>query len=84
MTLTPEQFDKLVTKKEFNEFKDEIKGDVVELKEKMDKMIGMLEKSATKDKNHETEHVFNIAAHDRFEKRITRTEKALKLAPTLS
>jgi len=56
--------DELVTKREFTE--------------KMDFVINMLQKSAKEQEIHDTEHVANMAMHDRFEARITRTEKALK------
>jgi len=43
-----------------------------EFNEKLDIVIGMLEKSAKKEKDHDIEHVANIAAHDRFESEITK------------
>lgn len=63
MELSPEQFNKLVTKDEFYEFKED-------MDEKMNIMISMLEKNSTKEKDHDMEHVSNIAAHDRFQKEI--------------
>lgn len=63
MELSPEQFNKLVTKDEFYEFKED-------MDEKINIMISMLERNSTKDKDHDIEHVSNIAAHDRFQKEI--------------
>lgn len=60
MTLTPEQFNKLVTKDEFNELSQKVET----LDGKIDLVIGMLEKSAKKESDHEIEHISNIAAHD--------------------
>lgn len=52
----------------------DIKSDIVVIKK-------ILEKDAKKQKIHEEEHVANIGAHDRFENRIIRVEKELKLDP---
>lgn len=71
MTLTAEQFNKLVTKVEFNELKDE----VGEIKTGVRKILNLLDGKATKDKNHEIEHISNIATHDHFERRIKQLEK---------
>jgi len=102
MNITEEQFNKLVTKKEFNGLetkvdkletkvdkletkvdklsievlgtKEDVKGlkkelgeFKVEVNEKLDILISMVEANTTKDKTHEQEHTANIAAHDRFE-----------------
>lgn len=53
-------------KDEVHEFKDEFKEFKEEVNEKFDIIIGMLEKSTKVEKDHEMEHVANIAAHDRF------------------
>jgi len=46
----------------------------------MDIVIGMLEKSAKKDSDHETEHISNIAAHDRFQRDIDQLKTQVKVS----
>jgi len=77
MTLTPEQFNKLATKDDLNNFKQEIKGSMVtkqEFHNVMDVVIKKLD-------NIEHAFVSNQAAHDRFESRLERIEKHLGLNP---
>lgn len=71
MELSPEEFNKLVTKDEFYEFKED-------MDEKMNIMISMLKKNSTKDKDHDIEHVSNIAAHDRFHKEIEQIKNQIQ------
>jgi len=78
MTVTPEQFNKLVTRDEFSENSARTDERFDELNEKMDIVIGMLEKSAKKDADHETEHISNIAAHDRFQRDIDQLKTQIK------
>ncbi|MFH0891347.1 MAG: hypothetical protein V1867_01040 [Candidatus Falkowbacteria bacterium] len=77
MTLTPEQFNKLVTKDEFNGLSDKVDN----IAEGIHDILGALD--AQKKKLDDIEHAFvsNQAAHDRFEKRLERIEKQLKLKP---
>lgn len=77
MTLTPEQFNKLVTKDEFTEFKDEM----MEMKADVKKLLTAVDGLAKKTENADLSSVSNQAAHDRFENRITRIEKAHNLKP---
>jgi phosphoribosylaminoimidazole-succinocarboxamide synthase len=77
MTLTPEQFNKLVTK-----------ADLRQLEDKFDTMTGHMSglvtavDSIVKDMVIiKQELVANQVAHGRFDRRIGRTEKALKLKP---
>ncbi len=74
MTLTPEQFNKLATKEDLKNYatKDEVREFKDEVLTAVDKVM---------DKLDDIEHAFvsNLAAHDRFEERIIRLEKALKL-----
>ncbi len=80
MTLTPEQFNKLVTKDEFNELKREINESMVTKQEfhtVMDAIIKKLD-------NIEHAFVSNQAAHDRFESRLVRIEKHLGLQVELA
>jgi hypothetical protein len=79
MTLTPEQFNKLVTKDEFNELSQKVET----LDGKIDLVIGMLEKSAKKESDHEIEHISNIAAHDRFQGDIDTIKTQIKLSTTV-
>lgn len=79
MTLTPEQFNKLVTKDEFNELSQKVET----LDGKIDLVIGMLEKSAKKESDHEIEHISNIATHDRFQGDIDTIKTQIKLSTTV-
>jgi len=80
MTLTPEQFNKLATKDDFNKL-DVMVG---HLEKKSDQVLDVLDTVVKKLDNIEHAFVTNLAAHDRFEKRIERLEKALKLEPMFS
>ena len=82
MTLTPEQFNKLATKKDLEGFKNEVQQNVVSKNEFHDVMDTVVKKLD----NIEHAFVSNLAAHDRFEERIAKSEeriagieKALKL-----
>ncbi len=75
MTLTPEQFSKLATKDDLENFKNEVRQNTISKNEFHNTMDSVLKKLD----NIEHAFVFNIAAHDRFEERILKLEKALKL-----
>ncbi len=79
MTLTPEQFNKLATKDDLKDLvtKNEIGDFKNDVMDNFDKVVKKLD---------DIEHAFvsNQAAHDRFEKRITRIEKHLDLDPMFS
>ena len=75
MPLTPEQFNLLTTKADFNELRNEVK----ELKDEVHKVVNTLDKVAQQLNNIEQSFVFNMAAHDRFEIRISTVEKKLNL-----
>ncbi|OGF27670.1 hypothetical protein A2303_00375 [Candidatus Falkowbacteria bacterium RIFOXYB2_FULL_47_14] len=77
MTLTPEQFNKLATKDEFNELSNDLK----DVKKGVGQLLTAMD--AQRKKLDDIEHAFvsNQAAHDRFEKRLERIEKQLKLEP---
>ncbi|MDD4900581.1 MAG: hypothetical protein PHS62_00505 [Patescibacteria group bacterium] len=66
MTLSPEQFNKLVTKDEFNELKTEIK----EMGANVKRILTGVDGIAKKHQTFEVELTANQAAHDRFEERI--------------
>ena len=78
MTLTPEQFNKLALKEDLKEFvtKAELTGAKSEILGAVDAVVKKLD-------NIEHAFVSNLAAHDRFEKRITRVEKKLELSPAI-
>ncbi|MFH1413161.1 MAG: hypothetical protein ABIG10_04040 [bacterium] len=81
MTLTPEQFNKLATKDEFNELKEEVKELRKEFNEFKNNIFDVLDCMVKKLNNIEHSFVYNLAAHDRFETRIGKTEKHLNLNP---
>jgi len=66
MTLTPEQFNKLVTKEEHNE----LKAKVDKMDNKLDKLLEAVEGITTQHKTFVEEMLSNQVAHDRFESRI--------------
>ncbi len=76
MTLTPEQFNLLVTKEDLKDFYTK-----TEMDEKFDKVLTAVDGVAHKLDVIEHAFVSNMAAHDRFEKRLVRIEKELKLGP---
>jgi len=63
MTLTPEQFNKLVTKEEFNSLEKRVEN----MDLKMDRLLEAVEVIATKHQVFELELISNRAAHERFE-----------------
>lgn len=76
MTLTSEQFNQLVTKDEFNGFKK-----YVATKEGISNLYDAIDAVMRKLNNIEHAFVSNQVAHDRYEARITRTEKHVGLSP---
>lgn len=76
MTLTPEQFNKLATKDDLRNYytKQEMDG-------KFDQVLTAVDKVMVKLDNIEHAFVSNLAAHDRFEERISRLEQHLNLSP---
>jgi len=74
MTLTLEQFNKLATKDDLKDFATK-----EEMNKKFDEVLSATD--AVMKKLDDIEHAFvaNQAAHDRFEKRLTRIEKHLNL-----
>jgi len=75
MTLTPEQFNKLATKKDLEKVEDKV--DV--LAENMSTLLTSVDGLAKKLDDIEHAFVSNQAAHDRFENRLERIEKHLGL-----
>jgi hypothetical protein len=74
MTLSPEQFNQLATKKDLNDYasRDDLQVFKNEILEAIDVVIKKLN-------NIEHDYIANQAAHDRFENRITQAEKSIKL-----
>ena len=76
MTLTPAQFNKIALKEELKEFAKS-----AEIQQMKNEILASNDKLSKKLDNIEHSFVSNLAAHDRFEKRITRVEKHLELSP---
>ena len=72
MTLTPEQFNKLVTKKDYQNLEKKFD----KISNKVDQILDVVEGIATEQKTIRQELVMNQSAHNRFEKRITKLEAA--------
>ena len=74
MTITPEQFNKIA-------LKEDLKGLATkdELTKVKSEILGAVDSVVKKLDNIEHAFVANQAAHDRFEKRLTRIEKYLNL-----
>lgn len=77
MTLTPEQFNKLATKDEFNELKSEVH----EMKSDIKHIVTAVDSVVYELKSINSELTANVGAHDRFETRITKLEKNLNPNP---
>ena len=76
MSLTPEQFNKLVTREILKEDLKELEERIgVKIDKKINQVLTAVDGIAKKHKNFETEMVSNQAAHDRFEKRIQGLER---------
>lgn len=74
MTLTPEQFNKLVTKEEFNELKDE----VLEVKGDVKKILTAVDGLAKSVKDFHVEMASNQGAHDRMSDNVNNHEIRIK------
>ena len=72
MSLTPEQFSKIALQKDL----EELKGDVKLLSDNVSKILSAVDGITKQYDDYKTEHVANIAAHDRFEVRIKKLEKS--------
>jgi hypothetical protein len=71
MTLTSEQFNKLVIKEDFNRLEKKVD----RLVENMSLVLSAVDGITKEYKDHKVEHASNIVAHDRFESRIKQLEK---------
>lgn len=72
MSLTPEQFNKLVTKEYFEEKLAE-KLENMATKEDVNKILTAVDGIAHKHQRFEVEMAANLGAHDRLEKKFTET-----------
>ena len=68
MPLTPEQFNKLVTKDDLDNRLENIA-----TKEDVQKILSAVDGIAKKHKDFETELAANLGAHDRFDEKFTKT-----------
>ena len=73
MTLTPEQFNKLTTKQDLEDLANDLREEMVTKKEH-NEVMNTLDAVMVKLDNIEHAFVSNLAAHDRFEERISRLE----------
>ena len=78
MPLTPEQFNKLVTKDYFEEKLSE-KLENMATKEDVNKILTAVDGIAHKHQKFEVELAANVGAHDRFEKKFTKADKRVEI-----
>lgn len=76
MNINPEQFNKLVLKEDLKDFAKRN-----ELNDKFDSVLNAVDNVVQKLDNIEHAFVSNLAAHDRFEQRISNIEQHLGLNP---
>jgi hypothetical protein len=72
MTLTPEQFDKLVTKDDLKNLEEKLDE---KIDKKINKVLAAIDGIARKHQKFELELISNQVAHDRFETKIKQLEK---------
>jgi uncharacterized protein YoxC len=73
MPLTPEQFEKLVTKEDLKDLEEKIDK---KFDKRIDEVLTAIDGLAKSVKDMKDESAMNISTHDRFEKRITKLEKS--------
>ncbi|MFH0892211.1 MAG: hypothetical protein V1867_05515 [Candidatus Falkowbacteria bacterium] len=75
--VTKEDLKHFATKEDLFAVKEDLKQFVTktEFDKKTDRIIDVLDSIVKMQKDHEVERISNLAAHDRFEKRITKLEK---------
>jgi hypothetical protein len=74
MPLTPQEFNKLVTKDDLKELEKKLAS-----KDDINKVLSAVDGIAKKHKDFSTELKSNQGAHDRFEKRFLKIEQRLKM-----
>ena len=72
MSISPEQFIKLVTKENLKEFEERIDEKVTK---KIDKVLTVVEGLAKKHKDHDIERQANLAAHNRIQGDVNEVRK---------
>lgn len=77
MTLTPEQFNQIALKVDL----DRVEAKIDDLQADSRRMLDTMDFVVKEIRDLRHEGASNVAAHDRIEKRLTRAEQALKLAP---
>lgn len=77
MTLTPQQFNKIALKEDIVRLEDQIK----EINKRISQTFDLMDGLGYKINNLDCDFAANQSAHDRFEGRISRTEKRLELEP---
>ncbi|MEI7620038.1 MAG: hypothetical protein WCJ57_00525 [Candidatus Falkowbacteria bacterium] len=77
ITLSAQQFNKLALREDILELKNQIDS----INKRIDRTFDLLDGLAYKTNNLECDFAANQSAHDRFEGRISRTEKHLELEP---
>ncbi|MDP2709303.1 MAG: hypothetical protein Q8O93_04680 [bacterium] len=82
MALTPEQFALIATKEDLKDLRQDM-ATKTELTQVKSEILGAVDAVMVKLDNIEHAFVSNLAAHDRFEKRLTRIEKHLELSPAV-
>jgi hypothetical protein len=80
MKLSPEQFNIIATKDDLNNLEEKID---LKITQKMDRILNAVDGLAKSVNDMKAEFASNMAAHDRFETRITRVEKQLELDPII-
>ncbi|MBU0647456.1 hypothetical protein KKC67_02885 [Patescibacteria group bacterium] len=75
MTLTPEQFNKLVLKEDVKNFEEKLE----KIEGKLDILINLIDSIVKKHKDFEIEMTANQGAHNRFEENFTKTHKRVKI-----
>ena len=75
MSLTPEQFNKITTKDQFDELKDEI----IDIKKDVKKILNSVDSIVGTHQEIGAERAANIGAHDRIEEEITKTNKRVTI-----
>jgi len=77
MTISAQQFNRIVLKEDLSELKDDLKL----IKEQASQIINSLDGLAFRTYNLECDFAANQSAHDRFEGRLNRIEDNLELVP---
>ncbi len=78
MSLTPEQFNKLATKKDVEGIKTELKDFKKDFFQDKNEVLNAIDGLAKKFDNFHAELAANQAAHDRFDKTITDLKKRIR------